>query len=123
MGPLPPPRELGTISHDNLNGSYNCERLSTSLTRQFLVRHPVRPVGLVAQAAALVFLIGFEIAFEPFDMAVALKRQDVRRQPVQEEAVVADHHRPPCTVVRRLLPRSQRPPIKAVGRARKSGGE
>src|SRR3546814_12512150 len=76
MGPLPPPRELGTISHDNLNGSYNCERLSTSLTRQFLVRHPVRPVGLVAQAAALVFLIGFEIAFEPFDMAVALKRQD-----------------------------------------------
>src|SRR3546814_1210163 len=93
MGPLPPPRELGTISHDNLNGSYNCERLSTSLTRQFLVRHPVRPVGLVAQAAALVFLIGFEIAFEPFDMAVALKRQDVRRQPVQEEAVVADHHR------------------------------
>src|SRR5438045_503264 len=61
--------------------------------RQFPIRHPVRPRRLLAQAADLVFLIGFEIAFEPFDPAVALEGEDVGGEAVEEEAVVADDHR------------------------------
>src|SRR3546814_6488360 len=50
------------------------------------------PVGCVAQAAAFVFFIGFKIAFEPFHMTVAFEGEDVGRQAVKEEAVVADDH-------------------------------
>ena len=34
----------------------------------------MRPVGGVAQPAALILLISLEIAFEPFDMAVACEQ-------------------------------------------------
>jgi hypothetical protein len=46
-----------------------------------------------AEAAQLVLLIRLEVALEPFDVAVALERENVRRQPVQEEAIMADDHR------------------------------
>ena len=42
---------------------------------------------VIAETAALVLFIGFEVAFEPFDVAVALECEDVRRQSVEEEAV------------------------------------
>jgi hypothetical protein len=48
-----------------------------ALPRQLLIAHPVRPVGLRTHAAALILLIGFEIAFEPFDVAVAFAGEDV----------------------------------------------
>src|SRR3546814_5821436 len=60
--------------------------------RQLLIRRRVRARRIVAEAADLVLFIGFEISFEPFDMAIALERQDVRREAIEEEAVVADDH-------------------------------
>src|SRR5579884_2010200 len=59
------------------------------LACQFSVGHPVRAGGFFAQAADLVLLIGLEIALEPLDMGVALERQDVGREPIEEETVVA----------------------------------
>src|SRR3546814_7198422 len=60
--------------------------------RQLLIRRRVRARRIVAEAADLVLFIGFEIAFEPFAMAIALERQDVRREAIEEEAVVDDDH-------------------------------
>src|SRR5688572_23838245 len=61
------------------------------LPRQPPIRHPVRSVRLRAHPPPLVLLVGFEIAFEPFDVAVALEGEDVGGEAVEEEAVVADH--------------------------------
>src|SRR5690606_1506277 len=62
------------------------------LARQLLVCEPGRTIRRVAHAPPLVLLIGLEIALEPFDMAVALEGEDVSRQAIEEEAVVADDH-------------------------------
>jgi len=48
----------------------------------------VRDQRIGAQVALLVLLIGFEVALEPFDVAVALEGQNVRRQTIQEPTVV-----------------------------------
>ena len=66
----------------------------------------MRPIRLVAQPPTLVFLIGLEIALEPFYVAVALEGQDVGREPIQEEAVVADHHRAAGEILQRILERA-----------------
>ena len=67
----------------------------------------MRASCLLAQAAALVLLVGFEVAFEPFDVAVAFEREDVRRQAVEEEAVVADDHGAAGEVLDRFFERAQ----------------
>src|SRR6476620_2699162 len=46
----------------------------------------------LAEAALLVLLVGFEVALEPFDVAVTLEGEDVCRQPIEEEAIVRDDH-------------------------------
>ena len=50
-----------------------------ALARQLLVSEPRRAVRCITQTATLVFFIGREVAFEPFDMAVAFECEDVRR--------------------------------------------
>src|SRR3546814_863312 len=84
--------------------------------RQLLVRRRVRARRIVAEAADLVLFIGFEIAFEPFDMAVALEREDVRREAIEEEAVVADDHRAARKILQRLFECRQRFGVEIVGR-------
>ena len=73
-------------------------------------------VGFGAEAAALVFLIGFEIAFEPFDVAVAFEGENVGGQPVEEEAVVADDHRAAREILERFLECAQGLDVEVVGR-------
>ena len=53
----------------------------TPLPRQPLIRHPVRVERVGAHAAHLVLLVIFEIALEPFDVAVALEGMDARALP------------------------------------------
>src|SRR3954470_931370 len=60
--------------------------------REFLVFDALRKHRVLAQAPLLVLFIGLEIALEPFDMAVALEGEDVGRDPIEEEAIVADDH-------------------------------
>src|SRR3546814_8502471 len=52
----------------------------------------VTGVQTCALPISFVFFIGFKIAFEPFHMTVAFEGEDVGRQAVKEEAVVADDH-------------------------------
>src|SRR6476660_901068 len=51
----------------------NANRFMPESPRQLLVLHAMRNDGILAQPAHLVLFIVLEIAFEPFDMAVALK--------------------------------------------------
>src|SRR5881398_2864858 len=75
----------------------------------------MRPRRFLAQSPNLIFLIGSEIAFEPFDPAVALEREDVGGEAVQEEAVVADDHRAAGEILERVLKRAQSLDVEIVG--------
>src|SRR6185503_2321850 len=68
------------------------------------------------QPPHLVLLIGLEIALEPFDAAVALGGEDVGREAVEEEAVVADDHRAAGEILERFLERAQGLDVEVVGR-------
>ena len=64
-----------------------------ALPRELLVFHALGFDRIRAQTADLVFFVILEVALEEFDMGVALKRQDMRAQAVEEEAVVRDDDR------------------------------
>src|SRR3954471_3151787 len=84
--------------------------------RQLLVLHPMRDDAVLPQPAHLVLFIVLEIALEPFDMAVALERQDMRGDAVEEPAVVADDDGAAGKFLQRLFQRAQRIDVKVVGR-------
>src|SRR3954447_25889322 len=75
--------------------------------RELLELDAVGDEAVGAEAALLVLFVGFEVAFEPVDLAVALEGQDVRGQAVEEEAVVADHHGAAGEVLERAFQRPQ----------------
>jgi hypothetical protein len=52
------------------------------LPLKLLELHPVGFDGVIAKAALFVFFVGFEVAFEPFDVAVAFEGENVGRKPV-----------------------------------------
>src|SRR5688572_18670547 len=62
------------------------------LPRQFLVPNPVWLIGLLAQSLLPLRLVNLVVALAPDRLAVSLKCQNVRRDAVEEPAVVADHH-------------------------------
>src|SRR4029434_3658885 len=81
-----------------------------------LVLDPVRlsrrgAAGLLAQGGVLLVA-----ALEPRHLAVALEGEDVRRDPVQEPAIVADHDGAAGEVEQRLLERAQRVDVEVVRR-------
>ena len=86
------------------------------LPRQFLVLHAVRDDRVLAEPAHLVLLVILEVALEPFDMAVAFERKDMRGDTVEEPAVMADNHRAAGEILERLLERAQRIDVEIVGR-------
>src|SRR6516162_10202949 len=97
--PAPPAR-------DNNNGS----------ARKLLVLDALRDDRVVAEAAHLVLLVVLEVAFEPFDVAVAFEGQNVGGDAVEEPAVVADDHGAAGEILERLLQRTKRVDIEIVGR-------
>ena len=54
------------------------------------------------------------VPVEDLDVAVALEGQDVRRDAVEEEAVVRDDEHRPCEAQDRLLQRAQRADVQVV---------
>jgi hypothetical protein len=62
---------------------------------QLLIPKPLRLVRRLAHSLATLFLVRLEIPFAPVDVAVAFEGQNVRRQAIQEPAVVADDHGAP----------------------------
>src|SRR5689334_20493843 len=59
--------------------------------RQLLVLDAMGLVGRLAELLPALLHVGLVVALEPAHLAFALERQDVRRDPVEEPAVVADH--------------------------------
>ncbi len=82
----------------------------------FLVLHPVRNDRVLAEPAHLVLFIILEVALEPFDVAVALERQDMRRDAVEEPAIVADDDGAAGEILQRFFQRAQRIDVEIVGR-------
>lgn len=52
-------------------------------SRQLAVGRSVRPCGFLTEAANFVFLICLEVALEPFDTAIPLESEDMRRKAVK----------------------------------------
>src|SRR5215208_5857811 len=106
-------RTASRSSSRRSSATWQCVRTSSAarfmdgLPRQFAVRHAVRPRRFLAQPPDLVFLVGLEIALEPFDLGVALEGEDVGGEAVEEEAVVADDHRAAGEILQRVLERAQ----------------
>src|ERR1019366_7168846 len=86
------------------------------LPPELLELDPLGAQRVRAQAALLVFLIGFEIAFEPFHVAVAFEGQDVGGQSVEEPSVVADDHDAAGELLERVLQVLRRLDVQVVGR-------
>ena len=86
------------------------------LSLEALELDAVRLDGLIAEPALLVFLIVGEVAFEPFDMALALEGQDVRREPIQEEAVMRNHDSAARKIFERRFESAERFRIEIVRR-------
>src|SRR6516225_3613082 len=70
--------------------------------------------GIGAEPAHLVLLVVLEVAREPLDVAVALERQNVRGDAVEEPAVVADDDGAAGKILERLLERAQRVDVEIV---------
>jgi hypothetical protein len=68
-------------------------RVRARSASELLVADTVRLIRGHTELAVAVFLVFGEVALEPADDAVAFEREDVRRDPVEEPPVVADHHR------------------------------
>ena len=83
---------------------------------QRLVFDAVRLIRLFAQTAFFVGFVFFEIAFKPFDVAVALERQDVRCDAVKEPAVVRGDDRASGERQQRFFQRAQGVHVQIVRR-------
>src|SRR6516164_9207040 len=70
--------------------------------------------GIGAEPAHLVLLVLLEVAREPLDVAVALERQNVRGDAVEEPAIVADDDGAAGKILERLLERAQRIDVEIV---------
>ena len=83
---------------------------------EFLVLEAVGRIGVDAQALAALRFVNLEVAFAPVDVAVALEREDVRREAVEEPAVVAHHDGTADEVRHGFFQRSQRVDVEVVRR-------
>src|SRR4051812_25891885 len=83
--------------------------------RQAFVGWTLRVNRVGTETTNLVLFVILEVALEPFDMAVAFESQDVRRQAIEEHAIVADHHRAARVFLQRILERRQRLGVEIVG--------
>ena len=88
----------------------------TLSAHQRLVLDAVRLVGIGAEPAMAIRLVVGEVALEPLDVAVALEREDVRRDAIEEPAIVADHHRAARELLEAVLERTQRVDVEVVRR-------
>src|SRR3954453_19504104 len=83
---------------------------------ELLVLDPVRLVGGGAELAVPELLVLREVALEPADLALPLEGQDVRRDPVEEPAIVADDHGAAREGLESRLDRPESVDVEIVGR-------
>src|SRR4051812_32678731 len=76
----------------------------------------MRAVRVGTEACPAVLLVGLEVALEPRHLRVALEREHVRRDAVEEPAIVGDDHRAAGEAEQRLLERAERVDVEVVRR-------
>src|SRR5262249_16934342 len=86
------------------------------LMRQLLVSNPMRLVGFRSEPDLALMFVGLIVAFVPDSFAVALKRENVRRDAVKEPTVVADDDGTAAEVEQRFFEGAQRVDVEVVGR-------
>ena len=64
--------------------------------------------GGVAQPALFVLFVVGEVAFKPFDVAVAFEREDMSCEPIEEEAIMRNDHGAAGKILERCLQRAVR---------------
>src|SRR4051812_15735889 len=82
---------------------------------EWLVLDPVRLVGSRAQLLVSPGLVLAEVALEPANLAVALEREHMGGDAVEEPTIVADHDRAPGEGLERVLQRPQCVDVEVVG--------
>src|SRR3954467_6674893 len=107
---------LATISIRRAATNRKAPSCLAALARELLVLDPVRHAGIDAEPPCLVSLIVLKVTLEPFDVALALEGEHVRRDAVEEPAIVADDHSAAGEILQRLLQRAQRIDVEIVGR-------
>ena len=79
----------------------------------------VRAGRILAEACHLVLLVGLEVAFEPVPLGrvlvIALPRQDVRGDAVEEPTIVGDDHGAAGEAEQRVFKGFQRLDVQIVG--------
>src|SRR5688572_22661677 len=70
---------------------------------KLVVLDAVRLVGVLAQPPLPVCVVFLVVALEPLHVAFALERQDVRRDAIEEPAIVADDHHAAWKIQERAL--------------------
>src|SRR4051812_46139065 len=76
----------------------------------------MRLVRVGAETLLALRLVGLIVALAPDRLAVALERQDMRRDAVEEPAVVADDHRAAAEVEQRVFEGAERLDVEVVRR-------
>ena len=84
------------------------------LMRELLVAEAVRLVGGEAESLLPASLVDLEVALADVDVTVSFEGDDVRRQPVEEPAIVGNHHGAAREFEKRVFQRRQGLNIKVV---------
>src|SRR6478736_5390094 len=88
-----------------ITAAMSARRIMPKSPRQLLVLHAVRNDAVLAETAHLVLLVVLEVAFEPFDVALAFEGQDVGCDAVEEPSVMADDDGAAGEIFQRLFER------------------
>src|SRR5205085_8795452 len=87
---------------------------SRASARQLAIPNSVGLIGIRTEPLLLVFLVFAEVSVEPEDLRIAFEREDVRRDAIEEPAVVRDDDRAAGEVLERLFERAHRVHIEIV---------
>ncbi len=72
-------------------------------------------IGCDPQAFVPLLFVGLEIPFAPVDITLALKRQDMGCDAIEEPAIMADDDDAPCIIENGLLQSPQRVHVEIIG--------
>jgi len=85
--------------------------LTLKLNKLKLFRH----IRIITEAAFLIFDVIGEVAFKPFDMAVAFIGEDVCGDAVKEESIMGDDYGAARKLLQRYFERGERFAVQIIG--------
>src|ERR1700732_1052685 len=86
------------------------------LPGKWFVANAVRLIGVFPLALSVVIDVFLVVAFEPYDLRVAFERQNMRRDPIEEPAIMRNYHRAARERHQRIFQSAQGLNIEVIGR-------